>query len=152
MGQKQRKKIGTPPKVQTCERHPDTKDGNLRGPSARSGTHDVEQRDNYSPTQLPRYSMPLTTHQSSLDNSSSTIILPPSKDRPVAITVTVREAGRALGVSRATIYRLIDDGDLPSYRIRNRTLLKVSDLEALVTRSRSKVVPVSHLDKSKRSR
>ena len=96
--------------------------------------------------------MPSTTHRSSIDNSSTTIILPPSKDRPVAITVTVREAGRALGVSRATIYRLIDDGDLPSYRIRNRTLLKVSDLEALVTRSRSKVIPVSHLKRTKRTR
>ena len=96
--------------------------------------------------------MPSTTHRSSLDNASSTIILTPSKDRPVAITVTVREAGRALGVSRATIYRLIDDGDLPSYRIRNRTLLKVSDLEALVTRSRSEIVPVSHLNRTKRSR
>lgn len=96
--------------------------------------------------------MPTTTHRSSLDNASSTIILPPIKDRPVAITVTVREAGRALGVSRATIYRLIDDGDLPSYRIRNRTLLKVSDLEALVSRSRSKVVPVGHLKRTKQSR
>jgi excisionase family DNA binding protein len=96
--------------------------------------------------------MPSTIRRSTLDDSSSTIIVPTTKDRPVAITVSVREAGRALGVSRATIYRLIEDGDLPSYRIRNRTLLKVSDLESLVSRSRSQVVPVDHLKRSKRAR
>jgi excisionase family DNA binding protein len=96
--------------------------------------------------------MASTIHRSSLRNESSTIVVPTTEDRPVAITVTVREAARALGVSRATIYRLIEDGDLPSYRIRNRTLLKVSDLESLVARSRSESVPVDHLTQSKRTR
>ena len=96
--------------------------------------------------------MSTTTHRSSRDNESATVIVPTTIDRPVAITVTVREAGRALGVSRATIYRLIEDGDLPSYRVRNRTLLKVSDLESLVARSRSEIVPVRHLKQSKRIR
>lgn len=94
--------------------------------------------------------MPTLTHRSSRDHESPTIIVPTTVDRPVAITLTVREAGRALGVSRATIYRLIEDGELPTYRVRNRTLLKVSDLESLVARSRAEIVPVGHLKKQKR--
>ena len=47
--------------------------------------------------------------------------------------VTVDEAGRALGVSRATVWRLIQRGDLPSIRRGGRRLVPSS---AIQTRSR----------------
>jgi excisionase family DNA binding protein len=48
-------------------------------------------------------------------------------------TITVEEAGRTLGVSRSTVWRLIQRGDVPSVRRGGRRLVPAS---AIRTRSR----------------
>lgn len=44
--------------------------------------------------------------------------------------LSVAQAGRRLGVSRLTLLRLIDAGDLPAYRIGRRIRLRTADVEA----------------------
>jgi excisionase family DNA binding protein len=44
--------------------------------------------------------------------------------------LSVAQAGRRLDVSRITLLRLIDAGELPAYRIGRRIRLRVSDVEA----------------------
>jgi len=51
--------------------------------------------------------------------------------------VSVEHAGRALGVSRATVWRMIRRGDLPSLRRNGRRLVPSS---ALRTRARGKTM------------
>ena len=46
----------------------------------------------------------------------------------------VREAGAALGLSRATVYRLIERGELPTFKIGTRTLIQRTALDALIDR------------------
>jgi excisionase family DNA binding protein len=55
--------------------------------------------------------------------------------------VTVEEAGRALGVSRATVWRLIRRGDLPSIRRRGRRLVPSAALGDRSSRQRSRQIP-----------
>ena len=59
--------------------------------------------------------------------------------------ITVEEAGRALGVSRSTVWRLIQRGDLPSVRRRGRRLVPAT---AVHTRTRrpltAGIPPFSH--------
>lgn len=59
--------------------------------------------------------------------------------------VTVDEAGRTLGVSRSTVWRLIQRGDLPSVRRGGRRLVLAS---AIWTRTRRRqtqgIPPFSH--------
>jgi excisionase family DNA binding protein len=59
--------------------------------------------------------------------------------------VTVEEAGRRLGVSRSTVWRLIQRGDLPSVRRGGRRLVPAS---AIRTRARRRqtggIPPFSH--------
>ena len=60
-------------------------------------------------------------------------------------TVTVDEAGRALGVSRSTVWRLIQRGELPSVRRRGRRLVPAAALHARARRKHlSRVPPLSH--------
>lgn len=54
--------------------------------------------------------------------------------------VTVEAAGRALGVSRSTVWRLIQRGDLPSVRRGGRRLVPVTAL-----RSRSRRTPTTDI-------
>ena len=44
--------------------------------------------------------------------------------------LTMTQACRRLKVSRATLFRLINDGDLPAYKIGWMLRLQVSDVEA----------------------
>lgn len=44
------------------------------------------------------------------------------------------EAARALGISRAKLYLLLDEGALPSIRLGRRRLIRVVDLEAMLER------------------
>jgi excisionase family DNA binding protein len=59
--------------------------------------------------------------------------------------ITVEEAGRALGVSRSTVWRMIQRGDLPSVRRGGRRLVPAI---AVQTRSRRQptadIPPFSH--------
>jgi excisionase family DNA binding protein len=53
--------------------------------------------------------------------------------------VTIDEAGRALGVSRSTVWRLIQRGDLPSIRRGGRRLVPTT---AIRTRARRPGTPL----------
>ena len=44
------------------------------------------------------------------------------------ILVTINDAARILGVSRSTIYRLINEQALKSRKVRNRTLIDVGSM------------------------
>ncbi len=52
-----------------------------------------------------------------------------------SIACTVPEAGMMLRVSRSTVYRLIAQGELPSFRIGARRLIPREAITALVMRS-----------------
>lgn len=43
----------------------------------------------------------------------------------------VRHAAKVLGVSRMTIYRLIEDGQFPAVRIRSRLVVPIAVLDQL---------------------
>lgn len=53
------------------------------------------------------------------------------------IALSVTEASRVSGLSRTTIYGLINEGDLPRVKIGTRTLVLRSDLEALLVARRA---------------
>ena len=55
--------------------------------------------------------------------------------------VTVDEAGRALGVSRATVWRLIQRGDLPSVRRGGRRLVPSTAIQTRARRRRTGQIP-----------
>jgi excisionase family DNA binding protein len=48
------------------------------------------------------------------------------------LTLTIREALRATGLGRSTLYKLIDDGKLRRVKIGKRTLVWYDDLQKLV--------------------
>jgi excisionase family DNA binding protein len=50
--------------------------------------------------------------------------------KPDRVTYSVAEAAAALGVSRATIYTRIAEGDLQSFRWGGRRLIRAEDLQA----------------------
>lgn len=54
--------------------------------------------------------------------------------------ITVEEAGHSLGVSRSTVWRLIQRGDLPSVRRHGRRLVPARAIQARVRRRRSAAV------------
>jgi excisionase family DNA binding protein len=54
--------------------------------------------------------------------------------------LTVEEAGRALGVSRSTVWRLIQRGELPSVRRGGRRLVQSTALRR-TRRSRTVTIP-----------
>lgn len=48
------------------------------------------------------------------------------------VLLSIGEAARLLGIGRSTLYSLLSDGDLSGLKIGARTLIRRSDLEALV--------------------
>jgi excisionase family DNA binding protein len=58
-----------------------------------------------------------------------------------AAMVSVDEAGRALGVSRSTVWRLIQRGDLPSVRRGGRRLVPSTAIHTRVRRHRPAQIP-----------
>ena len=59
--------------------------------------------------------------------------------------ITVEEAGRTLGVSRSTVWRLIQRGDLPSVRRGGRRLVPASAIQTRTRQRRAKgIPPLSH--------
>jgi excisionase family DNA binding protein len=59
---------------------------------------------------------------------------PPStpKEPIEALTLSIKDAGRLLGVGRSTIYRLVSDRQLETVKIGNRTLIKTASIRRLV--------------------
>jgi excisionase family DNA binding protein len=52
-----------------------------------------------------------------------------------ALLVSLNEVRSMLGVSRGTVFRLLDDGELNRVRIRGRTLVPRADVLELIKRS-----------------
>lgn len=48
------------------------------------------------------------------------------------IYISIREAGSALGVSRSTVYRLMDGGHLQAVKIGRRRLIRREAISALI--------------------
>jgi len=59
----------------------------------------------------------------------------------VAEMLTVEEAGRALGISRATVWRMIQRGDLPSVRRSGRRLVPATAVDIRARRTRNRQIP-----------
>jgi excisionase family DNA binding protein len=55
--------------------------------------------------------------------------------------ITVEEARRTLGVSRSTVWRLIQRGDLPSVRRGGRRLVPASAIQTRARRRRIESIP-----------
>ena len=55
--------------------------------------------------------------------------------------ITVDEAGRTLGVSRSTVWRLIQRGDLPSVRRGGRRLVPASAIQTRTRQRRTEGIP-----------
>jgi len=55
---------------------------------------------------------------------------------PRYLTMTTQQAADLLGVSRPTVVKLIDDGDLPAERIGTRRRLKLADVQTYRERRR----------------
>lgn len=51
---------------------------------------------------------------------------------PRKLTMTVEEAGEALGISRSHAYELVRQRELPSLRLGRRVVVPIAALEALV--------------------
>jgi excisionase family DNA binding protein len=60
--------------------------------------------------------------------------------------VTVDEAGRALGVSRSTVWRLIQRGDLPSIRRGGRRLVPTTAIQTRTRRREGTRLPPFSLE------
>lgn len=60
------------------------------------------------------------------------------KLEPLAVGTT--EAARLLGVSRPTLYQLLNRADFPSFRVGGRVLISVSGLQAWIDRQAAKEV------------
>ncbi len=49
-----------------------------------------------------------------------------------------RQVAVALGLSRSAVYRLIEDGELPAYKVRGRLRVEPSEVQAFKQRNRVK--------------
>ncbi len=59
--------------------------------------------------------------------------------------LSTAEAARRLGITPRTLYRLIDEGQLPAYRMTRLITLKGSDLDEFIERSRIEPGTLDHL-------
>ena len=60
-------------------------------------------------------------------------------DKLSPLAVSAAEAARLLGVSRPTLYQLLNREDFPSFRVGNRVLVSVAGLQEWIERQ-TKVV------------
>ena len=65
--------------------------------------------------------------------------LPPVKRRFLieegVVSISINDAAAAIGVSRGTVYKLIDQGQLVAVKIGNRRLIRVDSIRALLDRT-----------------
>lgn len=59
--------------------------------------------------------------------------------------LSTKEAAAALGLTPRTLYRLIDEGQLPAYRFGRVIRLKQSEVDAFVSESRIEPGSLEHL-------
>lgn len=55
-------------------------------------------------------------------------------DKLSPLAVSAAEAARLLGVSRPTLYQLLNREDFPSFRVGNRVLVSVAGLQVWIER------------------
>lgn len=60
-------------------------------------------------------------------------------DKLSPLAVSAAEAARLLGVSRPTLYQLLNRDDFPSFRVGNRVLVSVSGLQDWIERQTKEV-------------
>lgn len=58
----------------------------------------------------------------------------PSTHAPDRLAYSPAEAAQALGISRARLYQLIEDGSIPSLKLGRRRLIRAEALVALLDR------------------
>lgn len=61
------------------------------------------------------------------------------------VWLSTQDAARRLGVTPRTLYRFIDLGDLPAYRLGRVIRLKASDVDAFIDASRIEPGSLEHL-------
>lgn len=59
--------------------------------------------------------------------------------------LSTQEAARRLGITPRTLYRFIDLGDLPAYRLGRVIRLKADDIETFIAGSRIEPGTLEHL-------
>jgi excisionase family DNA binding protein len=59
--------------------------------------------------------------------------------------MSTQEASRRLGVTARTLYRFIDEGSLPAYKMGRVLRLKRSDVDAFIERARVQPGTLEHL-------
>jgi excisionase family DNA binding protein len=64
---------------------------------------------------------------------------------PDAVWLSTQEAARRLGVTARTLYRFIDQGDLPAYRLGRVIRLTLQDVDAFIEASRIEPGSLEHL-------
>ena len=72
--------------------------------------------------------------------------VPSATVQPVLLSIT--ETARLLGVGRSTLYGLLNHGDLLGLKIGTRTLIKRTDVEALLERLPRHYAPQSSVGQS----
>lgn len=61
-------------------------------------------------------------------------------DKLEPLAVSAAEAARLLGISRPTVYTLLNQDDFPSFRVGNRVLVSVAGLQTWIDRQTKKEV------------
>ena len=69
----------------------------------------------------------------------------PHGGTPDAVWLSTQEAARRLGVTARTLYRFIDQGDLPAYRLGRVIRLTLADVDAFIEASRIEPGSLEHL-------
>jgi excisionase family DNA binding protein len=72
-----------------------------------------------------------------LGRPKKAIATPPAPARPATpnkLSLSVEEAGAAIGVARSAVYEYIARGDLPSFKLGKRRLILMKDLEAWIAK------------------
>jgi excisionase family DNA binding protein len=59
-------------------------------------------------------------------------LVPDVRERVDRLAYSPAEAAQALGISRARLYQLLDDGTLPSVKLGRRRLIRLAAIEALL--------------------
>lgn len=89
------------------------------------------------PLSKPLSSSPDTSkfEQAILDRISQALALraPATASGPQSIAVTIKQAAELIGLSRGSIYRLVSEGQLKSFKVGGRVLIKREDLVILLS-------------------
>jgi excisionase family DNA binding protein len=59
--------------------------------------------------------------------------------------LSTQEASRRLGITTRTLYRFVDQGDLPAYRMGRVIRLKATDVDSFIEGSRIEPGTLEHL-------